>query len=412
MPELAPVTNADFSGIAGIVGAGASLWQTGAAARGENDMTRLSRRNFVVGSAAATVSLALRRAYASATGVYRNAIVIDGLGGFGNSKNPPGAPLTDANVQDVRDSGITCVHTTILPVGSTPPDSAFTEAVIGIGYYENEIDRHPDVFTRVRRAADITAAKQAGRCGIVYGFQDAVAFETDLSRLDELYRLGIRIVQVTYNRRNLLGDGCLEPANAGLSKAGIEAVAKMNELGILVDLSHCGRQTAADAIKASKKPVAFTHTGSAALNDHPRNRTDAELRAVAEKGGVSGIYFMPFLSEGKQPAAADVIRHLEHMIDVSGEDHVSIGTDGSVSAEVLDDEFKKIFADFAKRRREAGIAAPGESETSYLFANELNTPRRFETLAGMLSSRGHSDARIEKLLGKNLVRVFGDTWRA
>jgi len=376
-------------------------------------MTRLSRRSFVVGSAAAAISLALNgRADASVAEVYRNAIVIDGLGGFGNSKSPPGAPLTDAYVQDVRDSGVTCVHTTISPVGSTPPDSAFTEAVIGIGYYESEIDKHPDAFMRVRRAADIAAAKQAGRCGVVYGFQDAVAFETDLSRLDELYRLGIRIVQVTYNRRNLLGDGCLEPANAGLSKAGVEAVAKMNELGILVDLSHCGRQTAADAINASKKPVAFTHTGSAALNDHPRNRTDAELRAVAEKGGVSGIYFMPFLSEGKQPAAADVIRHLEHMIDVSGEDHVSIGTDGSVSAEVVNDEFKKIFLENVQRRRAAGISAPGETETGYLFANELNTPRRFETLTGMLSSRGHSDARIEKLLGKNLMRVFSDVWRS
>src|SRR5215510_8031983 len=128
-------------------------------------MTRLSRRSFVVGSAA--IALALhRRADASVSEAYRNAIVIDGLGGFGNSKSPPGAPLTDAAVQDVRDSGVTCVHTTILPVGSTPPDSAFTEAVIGIGYYESEIDRHADVFTRIRGAADIAAAKQSGRCGI------------------------------------------------------------------------------------------------------------------------------------------------------------------------------------------------------------------------------------------------------
>ena len=222
--------------------------------------------------------------------------------------------------------------------------------------------------------------------------------------------LGLRIVQPTYNRRNLLGDGCLEPANAGLSKAGVEAIEKMNALGILVDLSHCGRQTAADAIKASTKPVAFTHTGSAAQNDHPRNRTDAELRAVAEKGGVSGVYFMPFLCEGRQPTAADVIRHLEHMVQVAGEDHVSLGTDGGVSAEVVTPEFKERHAGFARERREAGIAAPGETEEGYLFANELNTPRRFETLAGMLSSRGHTDARIEKILGANLVRVFSETW--
>jgi membrane dipeptidase len=247
---------------------------------------------------------------------------------------------------------------------------------------------------------------------VIYGFQDAVAFETDLSRLDELYRLGIRIVQPTYNRRNLLGDGCLETANAGLSKTGVEAIAKMNDLGILVDLSHCGRQTAADAIRLSTKPVAFTHTGSAAVADHPRNRTDEELRAIAEKGGVAGIYFMPFLSDGKQPTGADVMRHLDHMIDVAGEEHVSIGTDGSISPEVVDDMFKERFAGFVRQRREAGIGAPGETEDGYLFANDLNTPRRLETLADMLLARGHSSARVEKILGQNLVRVFSETWKA
>ena len=165
-------------------------------------------------------------------------------------------------------------------------------------------------------------------------------------------------------------------------------------------------------IRHSKKPLAFTHKGSAAQNEHPRNRTDEELRAVAAKGGVAGIYFMPFLCDGKQPTAADIIRHLEHMIDVAGEDHVSIGTDGSVSTEVVNEEFKEIFAGFVRRRQEAGISAPGETKEGYLFANELNTPRRLETLAEMLSARGHGDARIEKILGKNLVRVFSETWKA
>ena len=376
-------------------------------------MTALTRRSFVAGGTAAAIAFALHKAaIADAKSAYRDAIVIDGLGGFGNSSAPPDAALSDAFVQDIRVSGVTCIHKTILPVGSTPPDTAFTEAVIGIGEMESEIDRHPDVMCRIRKPADIAEAKKTGRTGVIYGFQDGVAFETDLGRLDELYRLGLRIVQPTYNRRNLLGDGCLEPANAGLSKAGFEAVERMNDLGILVDLSHCGRRTAADAIRHSKKPVAFTHTGSAAQNDHPRNRTDEELRAVAAKGGVAGIYFMPFLSDGKQPTAADIIRHLEHMIDVAGEDHVSIGTDGSVSAEVVNEEFKEIFAGFVRRRQEAGISAPGETEEGYLFANELNTPRRLETLAEMLSARGHGDARIEKILGKNLVRVFSETWKA
>src|SRR5688572_18360397 len=373
-------------------------------------MPVLTRRSFVAGGSAAIIAWACRSpARAAATDAYRRAIVIDGLGGLGNSETD--GPLADSQVQDVRNSGLTCVHVTMRPVGTTPPDTAFTQAVINIGQMESEIDSHPEVLSRIRSAADIAAAKQAGRTGLIYGFQDGVAFESDLSRLDELYRLGLRIVQPTYNRRNLLGDGCLEPANAGLSKAGVEAIERMNSLGILLDLSHCGRQTAVDAIAASKKPVAFTHTGCAALNDHPRNRTDAELRAAAEKGGVSGIYFMPFLSEGRQPTATDVIRHLEHMLQVAGEDHVSIGTDGGISAEVLTPEFKERHASFVRERREAGISAPSETDEGYLFANELNSPRRLETLAAMLSTRGHTDARIEKILGANLVRVFSETWK-
>jgi membrane dipeptidase len=342
---------------------------------------------------------------------YDGAIVIDGLGGPGDSVSRIGVPLSDAHVDNVRRSGLTAVNVTILPVGTTPADSAFVQAVREILYWESEIERVPQVLTRVRSVSDIAAAKKAKQTGLIYGFQDAVAFETDLVRLNDFHRLGVRIIQPTYNRRNLLGDGCLEPADAGLSKAGVEAIGRMNELGILVDLSHCGRRTAADAIKASTRPVAFTHTGCAALADHPRNRTDAELRAVADTGGVSGIYIMPYLNDGHQPTAEHVVAHLEHAIDVAGEDHVSIGTDGGISPETIDDAFRQNFADNVRARREAGIAAPGETEDGYLFANDLNTSRRLETLAMMLSSRDHSAARIEKILGRNLVRVFSDAWR-
>lgn len=372
----------------------------------------ITRRTALAGAVAGVVSLGLpaRFVFGEEWRAYASAIVIDGLGGPGDLSSEPDAPLTDKHVRDTRMSGLTAFHVTVGPVGTTPPDTAFTEAVRNINEWEREIDRHPDVFMRVRTAADIATAKKTSRVGAIYGFQDGVAFETDLKRLEDFHQLGIRVIQPTYNRRNLLGDGCLEPSDAGLSRAGFEAIERMNALGILVDLSHCGRKTAADAIRASKRPPAFTHTGSAAVADHPRNRTDAELRAVADKGGVSGVYFMPYLSGGKQPTAADIIRHLEHMIDVAGEDHVSIGTDGNISAQVLDDKYKAAFAKDTRARREAGIAAPHETEDGYLFAPDLNTPRRFESLAQMLSARGHKTDRIEKILGKNLLRVFQEAW--
>src|SRR5262245_2659688 len=376
-------------------------------------MRQISRRSFVTHTAvfAAVGLMPIRFASAEDWNGYDAATVIDGLGGPGNGATKPGEPLSAVDLENMQRSGLTALNLTILPVGSTPPDSAFVQAVREILYWESEIDRSPQRLTRIRTAADITAAKEAKRTGLIYGFQDGVTFETDLTRLNDLHRLGIQIIQPTYNRRNLLGDGCMEPSDAGLSRAGVEAIQRMNDLGILVDLSHCGKRTAADVIKTSKFPVAFTHTGCAALADHPRNRSDAELKLVADKGGVSGIYIMPYLNNGHQPTAENVITHLEHAVNIAGEDHVSIGTDGGVSPEVINDAFRKKFAENVRERREAGIAAPGETEDGFLFANELNTPRRFETIAMLLSKRGHSGSQIEKILGRNLLRVFSDVWK-
>ncbi len=374
--------------------------------------TELSRRELLQGTLAGAVALVLPWHSSAATPWrgYADAIVIDGCTSPGNSASDFPKPLTDAEVADVRRSGLTCLCITVGGVANESPDAAFVQVVSEISYWETQIDRHPDVLTRIRSAADVDAAKRQGRTGLCYAFQDGISFQTDLTRLEVFHRLGVRVIQPTYNRRNLLGDGCLEPDNAGLSKTGVEAIERLNALGILVDLSHCGRKTASDALRVSTKPVVFSHTGCAAVAEHPRNRTDAELRAMADKGGVAGIYFMPYLRVGFQPTAADVIRHLEHAVNVAGEDHVAIGSDGGISAEVVDEAFKKNFAEITRARAEAGIAAPGETETGYLFAADLNTPRRLETLADQLAARGWSDARIEKVLGLNLRRVFAAAW--
>ena len=375
----------------------------------------VTRRQAIAGAVGGVLAVATpwrRGVAASAWPGYAASIVIDGCGSPGNSATGTGDPLAAGFVEDVRRSGLTGINLTVGLVGTHPADAAFAQAVADIAYWESQIDAHPQVLTRIRTVADIDAAKRSGRTGLSYAFQDGVSFEEDLSRLDTFHRLGVRVIQPTYNRRNLLGDGCLESSNAGLSRDGVAAIERMNSLGILVDLSHCGRQTAADAIKTSTRPVAFTHTGCAALADHPRNRTDAELRAMADKGGVAGIYFMPYLEVGRQANSAVVLRHLEHMLDVAGEDHVSIGTDGGVSAEVVDAAFQAKFAEITRGRQAAGIAAPGETETGYLFASDLNSPRRLESLATLLSAHGHSDARIAKVLGENLRRVFAETWQA
>jgi len=375
--------------------------------------SQLTRRQLLHLAAAAGVATNLPLLLAdigAAADLYRRSVVIDGLGFPGGLNPDEGAPLSAAEAADVSASGLSAAHLTVGTVGSMAPLEAFEKIVRGIARWEADIDRYPEVLARVRSAADIPAARAAGHTGLCYGLQDGVSFEDDPARLETLHWLGIRVIQPTYNRRNLLGDGCMEPADAGLSRSGREAIERMQALGILVDLSHCGRRTAADAIGMAKRPVAFTHTGCHALAEHPRHRSDAELKAVADTGGVSGIFIMPYLSRGRQPTAADVVAHLEHAIDVAGEDHVSIGTDGTVSPTTLTEEFVQQFRKITRARREQGIAAPFETEEGYLFANDLNTPRRFEILAGLLLDRGHSEARVEKILGGNLLRVFGEAW--
>jgi membrane dipeptidase len=372
----------------------------------------ITRRSLIALSAWAGAGLGAETARDDEWRGYQKALAIDACGTLGDGQFDPPTPLSEAAISDARAAHLAGIAITVGTVGTTPPEVAYSHIVDDLEFWQRQIREHPGVLTAIRNPDDLRVAHGAGRTGIIYALQDAIAFETDLSRLEPLHGLGLRVIQLTYNGRNRLGDGCLEPANSGLSRAGFAAVERMNGLGILVDLSHCGRRTSADAMSASRRPVAFTHTGCDALDAHPRNRTDEELRRVAQSGGVAGIYFMPFLRQGHQPRAADVIRHIEHAWQVMGEDHVGIGTDGGVSPDVVTARYREAFAASLARRRAAGISAPGEQEDGYTFAADLNTPRRLAVLAAMLSARGHSDERLSKLLGANWLRLYRDTWRA
>ncbi|HEX3530166.1 MAG TPA: membrane dipeptidase [Thermoanaerobaculia bacterium] len=390
----------------------------------------LDRRRFLTLSATATALAALPRfAHAAAGEVaplpkfsappadahwpgYAGALVIDGLGGPGGSDEAGEAGedglLSAADLADAKASGITAANLTVSSVGRLA--GAFEDTVKKIATWERNLDRHPEALLRIRTAADLRTAKTSGRLGLIYGFQDTLPLGEDLDRIALFHGLGVRIIQMTYNRRNLAGDGCLEPADAGLSLLGREMIARMNAAGILVDLGHGGRRTTLDTIAASKKPVAISHTGCAALADLPRNKTDDELRRLAEKGGVAGIYLMPFLRTEGQPMAEDVVRHIEHAVQVCGEDHVGIGTDGPVSPVHLTPEYVKSVRDDVEDRRRRGISAPGERPDVYPFVPDLNTPKRFELIAWHLSRRGHSAERIGKILGGNFARLFHEVW--
>ncbi|MEX0299780.1 MAG: dipeptidase, partial [Kordiimonas sp.] len=232
----------------------------------------------------------------------------------------------------------------------------------------------------------------------------------DASRVAIFEGLGVRVIQLTYNVRNQLGDGSMMPENQGLTKFGHEVVEQLNASRVAVDLSHSGENTCLDALRASKESVCISHTGCRALADMPRNKTDEELKLLADKGGVVGIYFMPFLKEDSFPDAMDVVRHIEHAIKVCGEDHVGIGTDGGTTAIDDLDKYKEMIARSVRQRQAQGIAAKGEKPGVVPFVPDLSGPGQFQKLADMLYSRGHSSARIEKILGLNFLRFYRQVW--
>ena len=373
----------------------------------------IERRDFLIGAGALAAARPALAADPAAKALYDRAIVVDALGGPGgyDPRRPPGAPMSPRFVADAKASGLTAVNVTVSAVGNIP--NGYEDTVAEIAAMNREIERNPGVFMPVRRGADLAAAKQSGRLGIIYGMQDSMPFGASFAeRLGVLHDLGVRVVQPTYNIRNLFGDGCLEPANGGLSRLGRELVAALNERRILVDVSHAGSRVQSETIALSKAPVAITHSGCRALREHPRNTPDAELKALAAKGGVIGIYFMPYLRDGGgQPTHEDVIRHIEHAWRVAGEEHVGLGTDGTITGVDLTPEYRAMFKRQSEARIKAGYAAPGdENVEGFLFAKRYNDPRRFETLAGDLLARGHSTARVEKLLGGNFARLFGEVW--
>jgi membrane dipeptidase len=365
----------------------------------------LDRRTFLTRSlqAAAAAQLASFDSFAWQTvanvgEMYRQAVVIDSLGGT-QLKVPLDAKL----LQKVVSSGITAVNWTV-----SERDLEDTLQAIGTAYAL--VDAAPDNFAIIRRVDDIAAAKRAGKIGFMLGFQYTTPLEGNgLDRFDTFRNLGVRIMQLTYNVRSLFGDGCMEPNNGELSNLGRAAVAKMNEIGIAIDLSHSGKRTTSEAIALSKKPVLITHSGCNAVYAHPRNKDDEDMRALANKGGYFGVYLMPYLTPSPVvPTRADVTKHLTHALNVCGEDHVGIGTDGSIEGRDLTPADLKAFQEDVERRKRLGIGAPGEDRMP--FVPELNSPRRMEIIASDLLKAGYPARVAEKVLGANFVRALQQIW--
>lgn len=367
------------------------------------------RRSFLAAVAAISATAALGAKPVSSS--ESEMIIVNALGGLSdpNVDSDGLVPeLSSRVLEEAHASGLTAVNITLGYVAG--PKDPFEQTVNDIAATDVLVRKHSRDVLKVYTADDIRRAKEEGRIGLIYGFQNGAMMGETPSRVDTFAALGVRIFQLTYNPSNLLGDGSMAPENRGITPLGREVIARCNANRVMVDLSHSGENTCLEAILASSQPVSINHTGCRALTDLPRNKTDKELRLVAERGGFVGIYFMPFLNPTGHARAEDVIAHLEHAVNVCGEDHVGIGTDNSVTQ--IDDleSYKAVLAKEIADRRAAGISAAGERPDTYPFVVDLRGPQQFRELASLLTAKGWSQGRIEKVMGLNFLQFAETIW--
>ncbi len=346
----------------------------------------------------------------------RRMTIVNSLGDLDDSYGPRPPELerdsrmmiSPGAIQAGLASGLTAVNITL-------DAESFESCTTAIGRYDNFVRNNAATLTKIWTTRDIRDAKARNRIGLIYGVQNTTMLGDKAERVDVFADLGLRIVQLTYNSLNRAGGGSMAPGNPGLTDFGREVVGRLNNRRVVVDLSHSGQRICLDAARFSKQPIAITHTGCKAVADSPRSKTDEELRLVAERGGYVGIYWVMYLAraKGREADIDDVVAHIEHAIQVCGEDHVGIGTDYGVAPLNPDRAIQAApWAKMVSERAKAGVAAPGEYPDILPYARGLTGPGQFQALADRLASRGHSIRRIEKILGQNFVRYLGDIWGA
>jgi membrane dipeptidase len=324
-----------------------------------------------------------------ASALHRSAIVFDGLVVSNWSR---------AVFEDMRKGGITAANCTVSVWEN------FTESMKNVARFQRYFAEHGDILMPVRTTADIHRAKTEGKVGIVLGWQNTSGIEDQLPYLGLFKELGVGIMQLTYNTQNWVGTGCYESRDGGLSDFGREVVDEMNRLGILVDLSHVGLRTSEEAIRHSRQPVAFSHCCPLALKNHPRNKPDAILKLIAEKGGFVGVTMFPaFLKNGNNSTLDDYVETIEYVIGLAGEDAVGIGTDYTQG-------YGKDFFDWITLDK--GYARRLTEFKEVVNPADFRTLGEWPNLTATMERRGWKEARIRKVLGENWVRLLRTVWGA
>ena len=300
--------------------------------------------------------------------------------------------------EEMRTGGVTAANCTCSVW------EGFQATMENVAQWKRWFREHDDLLLQVHGTDDIRRAKRDGRTGIVLGWQNTSALE-DRAEFVEVFRdLGVRVMQLTYNTQNLVGSGCWESRDGGLSDFGRDVIDEMNRCGVLVDLSHVGPKTSADAVRHSAKPVAYTHCCPTGIMEHPRNKSDDQMRAVVERGGFVGVAtYPPFLPWGDETTVDQCVDVFEYVIDVAGEDAVGIGTDFTQDQEV------SFFEWLRSDKGHGRLLVPGKPRVPRLPIG-LATIKEFPNLTAAMARRGWSESRIRKVLGENWLRFLGEVW--
>ncbi len=319
----------------------------------------------------------------------------------------PATPLAPEMAAQVRSAGLTAFKLTLGGSGK----QGMSETDAQIADIRSGIAINPSVFMQIRTAGDFAVARRTNRTGIIFSFEAAEMLEGRVENIDRFRQAGVLVMGLSYNVATPFASGVLAPVSTGLTNLGREAVRRMNDRGVTLDLSHSDEASSMAAVSVSAAPPLITHAGCSAVHPHPRNKSDALLRALAAKGGVVGIYELSFLvAAPRQPVLEDYLAHLVHALNVCGEDHVGIGTDGSMTPFDTSAERMAVWNQLVEQRKRAGVGAPGEGPPPFVVG--LNRPDRTLIIGDALLKRGYKSRIVDKVLGRNFERVFRETWTA
>lgn len=300
--------------------------------------------------------------------------------------------------RQMREGGVDAVHVTIAY------HESFREMVLNLEAWNRWFERFPDLIMRGTAAADLKTAQETGRTAIFFGFQNPSPIEDDIGLIEICHQLGVRFMQLTYNNQSLLATGCYEDEDTGLTRFGKQAVAEMNRVGMVIDMSHSAERSTLEAINASTRPIAITHANPNWWHDALRNKSDAVLRELTRSGGMLGFSIYPHhLAAGTQCSLDSFCQMIAEAAQRYGVDAFGLGSDlcqnqpDEIVSWMRNGRWSKT-VDYG----EGSSDAPGFPDQPSWFRDNRDMPN----ISGGLKTAGFSSAEVDALMGGNWARFY------